>query len=218
MAKKKSITSEKLISMYMEYALEHNNHPESIYKFAKLNNFEEAAFYGYFANFDELEKTIFKVFFHKTLELLEQNKDYSNFDSRNKLLSFHFTFFELLTANRSYVIYALNKNLSPLKSLQTLSMLKKVYTDYVDKLNFNLPEIKQERLSKVQSKSLKESAWIQLLLTMKFWMDDSSPNFEKTDIFIEKSINASLDLIDIRPLSSIIDFGKFLFKEKVQMN
>jgi len=56
------------------------------------------------------------------------------------------------------------------------------------------------------------------MLTMKFWLEDSSPSFEKTDIFIEKSVNTTFDILDIAPLKSVIDLGKFLFKEKFQMN
>jgi hypothetical protein len=46
-------------------------------------------------------------------------------------------------------------------------------------------------------------------------MKDSSTSFEKTDVFIEKSIHASFDLIDTKPIKSIIDLGKFLLKEKM---
>ena len=53
---------------------------------------------------------------------------------------------------------------------------------------------------------------------MKFWLEDSSASFEKTDIFIEKAVNASFDLIDVKPLKGILDFGKFLYKEKMQMS
>jgi tetracycline repressor-like protein len=53
---------------------------------------------------------------------------------------------------------------------------------------------------------------------MKFWIDDTSPSFEKTDIYIEKSVQASFDLIDTTPLKSLIDFGKFLYKEKIHSN
>ena len=79
-------------------------------------------------------------------------------------------------------------------------------------------DVQQDQLQKIQTRGLKESAWFQLLVTMKFWLDDTSTSFEKTDIFIEKSVRASFDLIYITPLKSIIDFGKFLFKEKMQMN
>ena len=54
------------------------------------------------------------------------------------------------------------------------------------------------------------------MMIMKFWLDDTSPSFEKTDIFIEKSVHAGFDLIDIKPLKSVLDLGKFLFKEKMQ--
>jgi hypothetical protein len=50
---------------------------------------------------------------------------------------------------------------------------------------------------------------------MKFWLDDSSPAFEKTDIYIEKSIKATFELMNIAPIDSLIDFGKFIFKEKI---
>jgi hypothetical protein len=72
-------------------------------------------------------------------------------------------------------------------------------------------------LEKIQDRALQESAWLQLMLTMKFWMDDTSASFEKTDIFIEKSVNTSFDVLNIAPLKSIIDFGKFIFKEKIHM-
>ena len=53
---------------------------------------------------------------------------------------------------------------------------------------------------------------------MKFWMDDTSKGFEKTDIFIEKGINTSFDLINVKPLKSLIDLGKFIVKEKIHWN
>jgi hypothetical protein len=67
-------------------------------------------------------------------------------------------------------------------------------------------------------RSLDESLWVQLILCFKFWMDDDSAGLEKTDIFIEKSINTGFDLLNVQPLQSVIDLGKFLFHEKSQMN
>ena len=85
-------------------------------------------------------------------------------------------------------------------------------------LDIETLDIKEERLERIQIKALQESAWIQLMMTLKFWLDDSSAGFEKTDIFIEKSVNTSFDILNIAPLKSVIDFGKFLFKEKMHMN
>ena len=214
MAKKKNITQDKLISFYMDYVLMHNQSPNTVYAFAKENNFEEADFYKKFASFDALEKTIFKVFLDNTLHVLEKSEDYQQFDARNKLLSFYFTFFENLTVNRSYVVYALkNKGL---KSLSTLSELRHAFKKYIDTLDIETIDIKEPRIVKIQDYSKQESFWIQLMMIMKFWLDDTSPSFEKTDIFIEKSVHAGFDLMDIKPLKSVLDLGKFLFKEKMQ--
>ena len=218
MAKKKSISQSDIIEFYMDYVLMHNETPKSIYAFAKDNNFEEQKFYEFFASFDSLEQSIFKIFFDNAHSVLEKSEDYLTFDAQNKLLSFYFTFFEILTANRSYVAYALNNHKSSLKSLRTLVHLKNRFTNYIEHLNIKTIDLKQDQLIRLQNRSLKESAWLQLLVTIRFWLDDTSPSFEKTDLFIEKSVRASFDLIDTTPLKSIIDLGKFLYKEKIHQN
>ena len=74
MAKKKSITQNTLVNLYMDYVLEHNHAPKSIYSFSKSNGFEEAEFYKFFGNFETLEKAIFTQFFTNTIETLESSK------------------------------------------------------------------------------------------------------------------------------------------------
>jgi len=218
MAKKKNIAAKELISLYMEHVLTHNAPPTSVHAFAKANTFDEALFYTYFASFEALEKQIFKTFFDHTLTVLEKSEEYHTFDARNKVLSFYYTFFENLTANRSYVMYALAKHKGSLKSLSVLSALRTSFIQFIDSLAIETLDIPQAKLQKIQQKTLQESAWFQLLVTLKFWKDDTSASFEKTDIFIEKSVNTSFDLVHIKPLQSVIDLGKFLFKEKVKMS
>ncbi len=218
MAKKKLITDNDIITCYMDYVLEHDKKPKSVYIFAKANNFDESLFYTHFGSFEAIEKQIFHVFYNNAISLLEKNESYNSFDSRNKLLSFHYTFFEILTANRSYVVYALNGQKNSLKGLASLSKLRESFMKYIENLDIETLDIKKESIDKIQKKAIQESAWFQLLITMKFWLNDTSAKFEKTDIFIEKSINTSFDILNIAPLKSVIDFGKFLFKEKMHMN
>jgi hypothetical protein len=202
----------------MEYVLEHNHAPKSVYTFAKSNGFEETEFYTFFANFESLDSTIFSLFFTNTKEMLESSKEYSTYDSRNQLLSFYFTFFENLTANRSYVVYALNESRNKLENLKKLKGLRSKFLDYIDELDIEVLQIKNKQLEQLKDSVVQESYWVQLMITLKFWLDDTSVSFEKTDIFIEKSINASFDLIHTSPLKSVVDLGKFLFKEKISMN
>lgn len=214
-AKKKILSKEDIVSVYMNQVLEKGEKPKSVYHFAKENDFTEAEFYTFFGTLEGLEKEIFKLFFTNTIDLLNKNTDYQEYDMKNKMLSFYFTFFEILTANRSYVLQSLKLDRNPLKNLVQLTTLRNSFKEYVAEILTDDYRLEQERFQKFQEKAIQESAWVQLMMTIKFWMDDESAAFEKTDIFIEKSVNASFELMNVAPINHLIDFGKFLFKEKV---
>ena len=214
-AKNKIISKEDIVSIYMEEVLEKGQKPKSVYHFAKENNFTEAEFYAFFGTLEGLEKEIFRLFFANTVDLLHKNTDYLEYDMKNKMLSFYFTFFEILTANRSYVLQSLKFDRNPLKNLVQLTTLRNSFKEYVSEILTDDYRLEQEKLQKFQEKGIQESAWLQLMLTIKFWVDDESAAFEKTDIFIEKSVNASFELMNVTPLNHLIDLGKFLFKEKI---
>ena len=217
MAKKIKISKEALVTMYMNTVLEHDETPKSVYAFAKMNHFQESEFYSFFGTFEALESYIYELFFEKTITTLNKSKEYVDYDAMNKLLSFYFTLFSNLTSNRSYVSKSLESEKGGLSQLKKLKPLRKKFLEFVDDLDLGGFEIKNKHFDNIKDQVFNESYWIQMLVTLKFWLDDDSADFEKTDLFIEKSIAASFELASIRPLKSVVDFGKFLFKEKIRM-
>jgi hypothetical protein len=200
----------------MDQVLMGNHTSHTIYAFSKNNDFDESDFYKFFNSFETLEKKVFATFCAKTVELLLQNDDYKTYDAKSKLLSFYYTFFELLSANRSYVILKLKQNKNKLESLKLLSKLRQEFQDYISaEIHTDKIDFQNKTVNKIQDKGFLEASWMHLLFTLQFWLDDESENFEKTDIFIEKSVKASFDLRDITPLQSVFDFAKFLWKEKM---
>jgi len=215
MAKKTKLTKDKLIALYMDSVLDHNETPKSVYAFAKMNQFDESEFYAFYGSFEALESSIFETFFENTINTLEKSKDYKDYDDQNRLLSFYFTFFGNLTANRSYVSHSLSATKGNLNTMKKLRPLRKMFLAFVDQLDLGGFEIKNKRIDDFKDNVVNESYWVQMLVTLKFWLDDDSADFEKTDLFIEKSIAASFELAQTKPLKSVVDFGKFLFKEKM---
>ncbi|CAL2104790.1 Heat-shock protein [Tenacibaculum sp. 190524A02b] len=212
---RKQITAQKIIELYMDEVLMDGT-SKTIYAFAKKHEFEENDFYQHFSSFETLEKEIFAIFHDKTIELLHNNEEYKTYDEKSKLLSFYYTFFELLTANRSYVHLKLKGNKNKLESVKLLSKLKEAHIRYIkEEFHSDKIDFKNEKVNKVRDKGMEETAWIQLLFALQFWLEDESKNFEKTDVFIEKAVKASFDLKDITPLKSVFDFAKFLWKEKM---
>ncbi|HSN48307.1 MAG TPA: TetR family transcriptional regulator C-terminal domain-containing protein [Flavobacterium sp.] len=214
--KKTTLTRDKIVSMYMNYRLENNDQPKSVYQFSKINGFEESQFYSFFGTLESVEKEIFKIFLEKTVALIQKDPAYEAYDMKSKMLSFYFTFFELLSANRSYVVMSLKEHQNQLKNLMQLSGLRIVFKNYIAQIISDEVRTQHEKFQNFQEKAIQETSWIQFLLTMKFWLDDESPAFEKTDIYIEKSVKATFELMNVAPIDSLLDFGKFIFKEKIQ--
>ncbi|RNC86478.1 MAG: TetR/AcrR family transcriptional regulator [Winogradskyella sp.] len=214
MSSKKSIEKIDIITYYMEYVESNGKTPKSIEYFIEKHDIEIEDFDKHFNSFEDLEQDVFKIFFDNTVSLLNKSEDYHAFEAKDKLLSFYYTFFEILTANREYVEISLDRCGLYFSTPNVLKKLKANVLKFIDLLDIDTIDFKQQNIENIQKKAIRESAWIQLYATLKFWLDDTSEAFEKTDVYIEKSIKASFDLIDTTALKSIIDFGKFIYKEQ----
>lgn len=214
-AKKNSgkTTRELLIERYMTLVLEQEAAPRSVYKFCKDNDIPEAEFYQQFGSMEGLQKAIWDTFFDNTQGLLLKNKAFQQGSNREKMLTFFFTFFELLALNRSYILLTLKGQGNILRNLEQLKGLRIRIRNFAKELIEDGNIDKAVPLTKRNPAIFSEGAWVQFLFLLKFWMEDASAGFEKTDMAIEKSVNTIFDLFDHTPLDSILDFGKFLYKE-----
>lgn len=210
-ATKTGATKEKILSWYMQDMLEGKD-PKNVYFFSKSHGIEENVFYQFFNSFDGIERHYFKFIFTKTIDTLKKAPQYKDYQSKEKLLSFYYTFFGNLTANRSFVLQLLNNN-NKWDNIRKLSGVHKEFLNFVRELDIEKPDLKNKELNKIQSRTMEEAAWIQFVSILKFWLHDNSADFEKTDILIEKSVIAGFELINIKPLKSVVDLGKFIFKE-----
>lgn len=208
----KKIDSNKLIALYMDYVLENDAEPKSVYKFCKDVNIDESDFYNFYGSIESIRKGIWVKFYENTFELLDKNKEYLSFSNRDKMLTFFFTFFELLTQNRSYVLFTLQTQKNKLESLEQLKGLRKKVKEFAGELIAQANEEKTLNITKQNKSLFSEGAWLQLLFLLRFWINDSSAGFEDTDVAIEKSVRTIFDVFDNSVLESIIDFGKFLYQ------
>ena len=215
MAPQKEINEIDIVTKYIDTLLTTGEPPKSIYVFSQQLSIEESEFYTYFTSFEHLEERIFTLFFENAISVLEKNEDFNQYDAKNKVLSLYFTYIEILTTNRSYVLLALKGSGKSFQQSKKLKGLKKMFGNFTKTLHIDKINIKQETIEKLQDKGIQEGFWLQFLMIIKYWMEDTSASFEKTDLFIEKSVQASFDVLQTKPAKSIIDLGKFLLKERM---
>lgn len=211
--KTKKLTVEVLIAKYMDYVLEHEMVPKSIYKFCKVAEIKEEDFYLFYGSLASLQKGIWEQFFINIMHVMEKNEEFDAFSNKDKMLTFFFTFFEILTLNRSYVLFVLEQERNPMKNLEQLKGLRKDIKHFAKDLIEDGNLEKNSRITKHSPQLFSEGAWLQFMFILRFWMKDDSARFEKTDMAIEKSVNTIFDVFDNTPLENILDFGKFLYKE-----
>lgn len=215
-SKSKPLDENQLISRYMQAVLESNETPKNVFSFCKQQELDETEFYAHFNSLDALRQNIWVKFFENAVNTIENEPDFAGYSDKNKLLTLFFTLFEILTLNRSYVSFALVENKAGLKNLESLKVFRQEFKKYMEQVVISPQTGSFEKVAKATEKVYAEGAWIQFMFLLKFWMDDTSKGFEKTDILIEKSVNTVVDLADTKPLESLFDLGKFLWKEKMQ--
>lgn len=213
-SKKDKVNDDSIISLYMNAVLEQNQVPKNVYLFCKENTIDEADFYSFFGSFDAVKQAIWAKFFENAITTIEKQEDYASYSDKNKLLTLFFTLFEILTLNRSYVVYSLKDNREGLKNLKDLKQIRNNFKSFITEIIAENAQESPLKIEKITQPVFSEGAWIQFLFILKFWMDDTSKSFEKTDIVIEKSVNTVVDLLNTKPLESLFDLGKFLWNER----
>jgi len=211
---KKNTDDSMILEGYMNYVLEHHHEPKNVYLFCKDLKINESDFYLHYSSLDSIKSDFWVKIFESTVTTLHQDENFETYSQREKVLTMYFTMFENLTLNRSYVVYTLKDSRKGLAALKDLGKFRKLLKEFVTEILDTQASVSDKRVQSVIRPALGEGAWVQFLSVLKFWLDDDSKGFEKTDIMIEKSLKATFDLIDTTPLESIFDLGKFLWNEK----
>lgn len=214
------ITVDQIREAYIDYVLTHNEPPKSVYDFAKKLGISEAEFYNYFASFVAIEKSVWAILTIGAVEKIKEQEIWPQYSSREKILSFFYSYIELLKTKRSFIIYTLNKHGKKLSTPEILSDAKPIFENLAEDViqdGLDSGELVQRKFF---TKRYKDGLWVQFLFIINFWAEDDSNDFEKTDEAIEKGINVAFDLFQRSPIDNLFEYGKFLarngkFKEKM---
>jgi len=210
-----TVTPEKLMAAYQEFLLMHGTVPSTVYKFCHDLGIKEDDFYKIAGSFKALEKFIWEGYVNRTIASLEADNAFDDFSSREKMLAFYFTLMEILKSNRSFAVLLLNRHGKLEIVPPFLKTFKKNFENFIEKILADGKSTGEVAMRPYLDKRYPQLFWVHMSLLLLFWKDDDSTSFEKTDAFIEKSVNLAFDLIGKGALDSAIDFGKFLYQSKM---
>jgi hypothetical protein len=204
-----------ILEGFKNHVLEHGDLPKSVFKFAKDLKMKEEEFYSYFTSFESVKSTVLVDIFDETLAQIEAQGVFKEYSAREKFLSFLFTWIEELKKNRSYLLSLYeNKSMSLANLPKETKEFKEKFKDFANEIILEGKETEEIASRPVISDRYDEALWLQVGFIFKYWLDDRSPRFEKTDAAIEKSVNLAFDLMGKSALDSFLDFAKFMYQSK----
>ncbi len=221
MAKKKKtevpITPLDIMSRYMSY-VGNPSADVSLDDFFQSSDIVSALFYSHFEDQEQLEREIWTYFMKDSIQTVEGDINPEMLSVENKLLGLFFTFFQNVSLNQEYFKrhLALRKNIVDKSKLY--AGMKDVFHAYL--LSIYQPSCQvpplgaKESIETIMQQGFVYTYWAELVLLIEFWLRDESPEFQKTDVAIEKSLKATHEVRTIQPLRSVIDLGLFLWKER----
>lgn len=213
-------TIESIQTAYIDYVLTEGEEPKSVYVFAKKNDMTEEDFYRFFGSFEAVEQNIWADLAKKTIAEIKTQEVWLQYSSREKALSFFYSFFELLKGSRSFAVYSLKKHQRTLSHPKVLNDLKNIVENFADDIIKQGLESGELADRKFLSNRYKDGLWMQFGFVLNFWLGDTSVGFEKTDEAVEKGVNVTFDLFQRSAVDNLLEYGKFLakngkFKEKM---
>jgi AcrR family transcriptional regulator len=204
-----------ILDGYINHVLEHGSAPKSVFKFAKDLKMKEEEFYTYFTSFDSIKSAVWVEIFDETIRQVESQEVFREYSAREKFLSFLFTWIEELKKNRSYLLSLYETKSKTLMGLpKEAAEFKDKFKDFANEIILEGKETEEIASRPILSDRYDEALWFQTWFVFRYWLDDRSPRFEKTDAAIEKSVNLAFDLMGKSALDSFLDFAKFLYQSK----
>ena len=129
--------------------------------------------------------------------------EFEEMDSREKHLSFLYTFLEVVKSDRSYILFKLEDK-KPHELPSELKETQKIITqsdiDWAKTFQF-LPDKAQN----ATQAAYKQVLWSHTIATLFFWVKDDSAKGADTDVFIEKTTRTAFDIGELPALAIAVD-------------
>ena len=217
MPQTKSKNREEILERYMSYAIEHGVDVD-LKEFCKSAKIKKKHFEEEFGSIKKIEKQVWTELMVASINTTTSDKQFSSFTTREQLLTLYYTFFENCSLNKAFLHQSIRQHGRP-GMIKVLKPMKKQFVGFINSiqdLDLTIAKQFEASIEKFTNKAVGEAFFGQLLFLLDFWMHDVSRDFEKTDVAIEKTVKATMDVLDVTPIKSVIDFGKFIWQERIR--
>lgn len=200
---------QRIVAAYIERLREHGEPPLAVFPLCKALNITEKEFFGEFPNLDAVEAAFWKENVERVIAAVESGEEWEGFAAKQRALTFFFAWFEHSLEIRSLVILRFG-GLGKFKNPGWLRGFNHAFRDFAKRTvahGISTGEIAERG----KLTSLYPDAILTAFRTLiEFNVHDTSRGFERTDAYVEKSVQLAFELIRSQAIDSAFDLARFL--------
>ena len=186
--------------------------PHSVHKFCVDLGITERSFYTEFPSLDAVERNFWKEWVEKIIDAVSSGKEWASFSARERYLAFLFAFSGEALEQRSLLEQRFGK-LTLLCSPSSLDGLKNSFKDFAAELIQHGMEKGDIAHRGALGNLYPEVLYIHWRSVLEYFLKDESQGFERTDAFIEKTVEFAFDLLRTQAIDSAADLARFLLPQ-----
>ena len=197
---------------YMATLQKEGHAPVSVHRFCKDLGVEEKDFYMAFPNLHAVEKHFWRSWMETIIAAVSSGKEWTSFSAKERYLAFLFAFTGQALEQRSLLEQRFGK-LTLLCNPSSLDGLKSSFKDFAgDLIQYGME--KGEIAHRGALGNLyPEVLYIHWRSVLEYFLKDESQGFERTDAFIEKTVEFAFDLFRTQAIDSAADLVRFLLPQ-----
>jgi hypothetical protein len=172
----------------------------------------EKEFYGEFPSLSAVEKHFWREWIEKIIDAVSSGKEWAAFSAKEQYLAFLFAFAGEALESRSLLEQRFSK-LTLLCSPRVLEGLKDSFKDFAGGIIAHGMETGEIAHRGPLGNAYPEVLYIHWRLVLEYFLKDESAGFQRTDAFIEKTVELAFDLLRTQAIDSAADLIRFLLPQ-----
>jgi hypothetical protein len=197
---------------YMATLQKEGHAPVSVHRFCKDLGIAEKDFYMAFLNLHAVEKHFWRSWMETIIAAVSSGKEWTSFSAKERYLAFLFAFTGQALEQRSLLEERFGK-LTLLCNPSSLDGLKSSLKDFTSELIQHGMEKGDIAHRGALGNLYPEVLYIHWRSVLEYFLKDESQGFERTDAFIEKTVEFAFDLFRTQAIDSAADLVRFLLPQ-----
>lgn len=203
-------TKVKIQQAYQAFIKNKCKKPESFDAFSEHLKSMDIELKDVYHSLTRIERDIVLGTFTETLSRLENEPEYLEFSTREKVLACYFTWLEELVEIREMLKVLTKHSLISPVTERFLKSVEPVFKTYIEDLLIEGADTGEIADRKIIESRYPVILWYNTRFILQYWLNDDSEDYERTDAAIEKAVNFVFDLLAPNLIDSGFDLLKFL--------